>query len=88
MLNEAKKVLCEYYCCLVLIPLLLLLKLRVLVKISGNGEGNVELNQNTLCTYGLLNGSIDNIPAAPQGVKLKLPGLRILLPLLPLLLLN
>ena len=41
------------------------------MKLSGNVEGSVELNQNTLRTCGLSKGSISGIA---NGIKLKLLG--------------
>ena len=53
-----------------------------------NGECGVELKQNALYTCQLSMGYINIVPVTPLGIKLKLPGLPILLLLLLLLLLQ
>ena len=44
------------------------------VKLSGNVQGDVELNQNLLMCMQVVKGHISNIPGTAQGIKLKLSG--------------
>ena len=44
------------------------------VKLSGNGEGVVELTQNTLCACRLSIGRVSSISGTAEGVNLNLLG--------------